>query len=253
MSRNSVVGQRVWITGGSSGIGAAVANELTDRGALVAISARRVEQLNEVAAGRMAVVPVDVTDTAAVAAAADTVRAELGGIDMVILNAGTWQQMRLDELDTEVVARHFAVNVMGATNGLAAVIGEMLRNRRGTVVFVASVAGFRGLAGSLAYGATKAALINMAESTRAEAARSGVRVVTVNPGFVRSELTAQNNFPMPFLMDADDAARSIVNGLESSRQEVIFPLPMAIAMKLIRVLPVRLWTFISQRAARQKK
>jgi short-subunit dehydrogenase len=253
MNRRSVVGSRVWITGASSGIGAALANELTDRGALVAISARRTEELHTIAAGRMSVVPVDVTDLEAMRTAADDVRAHLGGIDMVVLNAGTWLKLRLSELDPAVVAKHFEVNVMGTVNGLAAVINEMIRARAGTIVIVASVAGFRGMPGSLAYGATKAALINMAESVRAEASRSGIRVVTVNPGFIRTPMTETNTFPMPFLIDADEAARSIVNGLESNRQEITFPLQMAVAMKIARVLPVRVWTFLSSRAARPKK
>lgn len=251
MTRRSMVGQRVWITGASSGIGAALANELTDRGAVVAISARREEQLREVAAGRMAVVPVDVTDAAAMKAAAAQVRAELGGIDLVVLNAGMWKQLRLTALDPDIVAQHFAVNVMGTVNGLAAVIGEMMQERQGTIAIMASVAGYRGLPGSLAYGATKAALINMAESVRAEASRSGVRVVTVNPGFVRTPLTETNTFPMPFLIDTDDAARSIVDGLQSNRQEIIFPLGMAVLMKVARVLPVRVWTSLSRMAARK--
>jgi short-subunit dehydrogenase len=252
MTHTSLVGQRVWITGASSGIGAALANELTDRGAVVAISARRESDLTEVSAGRMAIVPVDVTDAAAVRAAADTVRAELGGIDVVVLNAGTWQQVRLAELDTDVVARHFDVNVMGTVNCLAAVIGDMMRTRSGTVAIVASVAGFRGMPGALAYGASKAALIHLAETVRAEASRKGVRVVTVNPGFVETPMTDTNTFRMPFIIGVEDAARLIADGLESRRQEIIFPLPMAIGMKIARLLPVRLWTMISGRAARSQ-
>ncbi len=250
MKSTSLVGQRVWITGASSGIGAALANEMTDRGAVVAISARRESDLTDVAAGRMAVVPVDITDAAAVRAAADTVRAELGGIDLVVLNAGTWQQVRLDDIDTAVVAKHFDVNVIGTVNCLAAVIGDMMRTRSGTVAIVASVAGFRGMPGALAYGASKAALIHLAESVRAEASRKGVRVVTVNPGFVETPMTDTNSFTMPFLIGVEDAARRIADGLESHRQEIIFPLPMAILMKIARLLPVRVWTKVSGLAAR---
>ncbi len=247
MPSSSLVGQRVWITGASSGIGAALANEMTDRGAIVAISARREESLNEVSAGRMSVVPVDVTDLDAVTAAADRVRIELGGIDMVVLNAGTWQQVRLADLEPAAFAEHLDVNVMGTVNCLAAVIGPMLAARSGTVAIVASVAGYRGIPGALAYGASKAALINLSESVRAEASRKGVRVVTVNPGFVKTPMTASNTFPMPFLIDVDEAARQIANGLASTRQEIVFPVPMAIVMKIVRVLPVRLWTLLSSR------
>ncbi len=251
MAREPMTGRRVWITGASSGIGAALARELADRGARVAISARRADELKRVAEGRMTVVPVDVTDAVAVRAAADTVRSELGGLDTVVLNAGMWRQVRLADLDTAVVAAHLDVNVMGAVNGLAAVIGPMLDEGRGTVAIVASVAGYRGIPGSLAYGATKAALINLAESIRPEARRAGVRVVTVCPGFVRTPLTARNRFPMPFLLDADDAARRIADGLASRRQEIVFPLPMALGMKLARVLPLRVWTWLTGFAVRR--
>ncbi|AZI59076.1 SDR family NAD(P)-dependent oxidoreductase [Nakamurella antarctica] len=249
MTKFSLTGARVWVTGASSGIGAALANELTDRGALVAISARRTTELEAVSAGRMAVVPVDVSDTAAVAQAAVKVREALGGIDLVILNAGTWQQMKLDTLDAAAFARHLDVNVMGTVNTLAAVMPEMLAARSGTVAIVASVSGFRGLPGGMAYAASKAALINLAETVRAEAIGRRVRVVTINPGFVRTPMTAENKFPMPFLVDVDDAARTIADGLATRKQEIIFPLPMAIVMKTARLLPVRVWTLISRRLA----
>ena len=252
MGRESTTGQRVWITGASSGIGAALARELADRGARVAVSARRQDELTAVAAGRMTVVPVDVTDAAAVRAVADTVRAALGGIDVVVLNAGMWRQVRLADLDIAVVAAHLDVNVMGVVNGLAAVIGPMLERGRGTVAIVASVAGYRGIPGSLAYGATKAALINLAESIRPEARRAGVRVVTVCPGFVRTPLTDRNTFTMPFMLEVDDAARRIADGLTSRRQEIVFPLPVAVGMKLARVLPLRVWTRLTAFAVRRR-
>lgn len=247
MSHLAVSGARVWITGASSGIGAALANELVDRGAVVAISARRLDALEAVSAGRMKVVPVDITDRAGVADAAQEVREALGGIDIVVLNAGTWEQAKLDDLDPAAFARHLDVNVVGTVNCLAAVLPTMLSQGRGTVAIMASVAGFRGIPGGMAYAASKAALINLAESIRAEAIGRGVSVVTINPGFVKTPMTQVNTFPMPFVIEPEEAARSIADGLAARRQEIIFPLPMAVVMKIARVLPVRVWTAISRR------
>ena len=231
-----------WVVGGSSGIGAAVARELVRRGATVAISARRDEQLQDVAGGDMLVLPADVTDAAAIAAAAARVRQELGPIDLAVLSAGYWKQMDPQDWDTEVFDRHIRVNLAGMSNAIAAVLPGMLQRHHGVIAGIASVAGYRGLAGAEAYGATKAAQINLLESLRVHIARTGVQVTTVCPGFVRTGLTAGNPFPMPFIIDAGQAARSICDGLERDRTEIIFPAPMALLMKTARLVPARVWT-----------
>jgi NAD(P)-dependent dehydrogenase (short-subunit alcohol dehydrogenase family) len=235
-------GKVTWVVGGSSGIGAAVARELVRRGATVAISARRKEQLQDVAGGDMLVLPADVTDAASVTAAAARVRQELGPIDLAVLSAGYWKPMDPSDWDTDVFDRHLQVNLTGMSNAIAAVLPAMLRRRSGTIAGVASVAGYRGLAGTEAYGATKAAQINLLESLRIHLSRTGVQVTTVCPGFVRTDLTAGNPFPMPFIIDADQAARSICDGLERARAEIVFPARMALLMKAARLVPVRAWT-----------
>ena len=242
-------GKVVWVVGASSGIGAATARELVARGATVAISARRENALDEVSGGRMLVVPVDVTDADSVAAAAARVRAEHGRIDIAILAAGHWKQMDAHAWDTDDFNQHIQVNLVGMSNAIAAVLPEMLARGSGVIAGVASVAGYRGLAGAEAYGATKAAQINMLESLRVHVAKRGVHVTTICPGFVRTELTAGNDFPMPFIIDADEAAVSICNGLEHDRTEIVFPLPMALLMKAARLVPVSLWTRLWGRAA----
>lgn len=242
-----VAGRGYWLVGASSGIGAALADELVRRGARVAISARDAAALDEVAGGEMAVVPVDATDRSAVAAAADEVRAALGDLDVVVWCAGYWEQFDAAEWDADVFARHVEVNLLGLNNVLAAVVPPMARAGRGHVVGIASVAGYRGLAGAEAYGATKAAQINLLEGLRAALGRHGVRVTTVCPGFVRTPMTETNNFTMPFLIDADEAATAIADGLQGRRTEIVFPLPMAITMKVARVLPVRLWSALTTR------
>jgi NAD(P)-dependent dehydrogenase (short-subunit alcohol dehydrogenase family) len=242
-------GKVAWVVGGSSGIGAAVARELRSRGALVAISARRQDQLDEVSGGTMVTVVADVTDPDAMKAAASRIRGELGPIDVAVLSAGYWKQMTGNEWDSESFNRHVEVNLIGMSNSIAAVLPEMLDRRRGVIAGISSVAGYRGLTGSAAYGATKAGQINLLESLRIQVARAGVRVITVCPGFVRTDLTAGNAFPMPFIIEPDSAGRAICDGLERERAEIVFPVRMAILMKAARLVPVSLWSSLWSRVS----
>lgn len=246
-----ITGARVWITGASSGIGAALARELAGRGAHVAISARDAGRLTAVAADRMVPVPVDVTDRAATVAAGERVRTALGGLDVVVANAGTWSEFHVEPWNSELFAQHLQVNVLGAVHTFEATVPQMLAAGRGRVVGVASVAGYRGMPGSEAYSAGKAALINLLESLRGSLAPRGVVVQTVNPGFVRTPMTDRNRFPMPFRVEPDAAARAIADGIARDRAEIVFPWPMAVTMKVARLLPVRVWTALTARLARR--
>lgn len=250
MSEHPIRGRRFWLVGASSGIGAALARELVDRGAHVAISARRADALDRIAAGTMITVPLDVTDRDAVHQAAAEVTGTLGPLDVVVWCAGYWKQFDARHWDPDEFARHIEVNLLGLNNLLAAVVPAMAEARHGHIVGIASVAGYRGLPGAEAYGATKAAQINLLEALRAALAPHDVRVTTVCPGFVRTEMTAGNEFPMPFLIDADEAARAIADGLAARRTEIVFPLPMAAVMKVARLVPVRAWGALSARAGK---
>ncbi len=244
-----LTGTVAWVVGASSGIGAAVARELARRGCAVAISARRGEQLRDVSGGQMLVVPLDVTDAASVATAAARVTEELGPIDLAVLSAGYWKQMDPAHWDTAVFDEHLRVNLTGMSNSIAAVLPGMLRRHHGVIAGIASVAGYRGLAGAEAYGATKAAQINLLESLRIHVARTGVHVTTICPGFVRTDLTAGNPFPMPFIIDAGQAAQSICDGLERDHAEIVFPTRMALLMKAARLVPARAWTALWARTS----
>jgi short-subunit dehydrogenase len=246
-----IAGSRVWVTGASSGIGAALARELADRGASVAISARSVEKLREVGGNRMLVVPVDVTDREATVAAGGTVRAALGGLDVAVLNAGTWSRFHVDHWDSQAFADQLQTNLMGTVHTLEAVVPAMLADARGRIVGTASVAGYRGIPGAEAYGATKAALLNLFESLRGSLAPRGVVVQTLAPGFVRTPMTERNSFPMPFLISPEEAARAIVAGIEKDKAEVVFPFPMMLMMKTARLVPVRAWTAFTAVLARR--
>jgi NAD(P)-dependent dehydrogenase (short-subunit alcohol dehydrogenase family) len=243
-------GRKVWVVGASSGIGAELARELVRRGAEVAISGRRPAGLAEVSGGSMTTVPADVTDAGAVDQAVAAVREGLGGLDTVVFSAGYWKQFDAAEWDRETFARHVEVNLLGLNNVLAAVVPGLVDQGRGHLVVIASVAGYRGLAGSEAYGATKAAQLNLLEAMRASLSRKGIRVTTVAPGFVRTEMTSSNEFPMPFIVEADEAGRTIADGLERGDENIVFPRRMAVAMGLARLLPGRLWTAVTSRGAR---
>lgn len=243
-------GRKVWVVGASSGIGAELARELVRRGADVAISGRRPAELAEVSGGSMTTVPADVTDPRAVDEAVAAVREGLGGLDTVVFSAGYWKQFDAAEWDRETFARHVEVNLLGLNNVLAAVVPGLVDQGRGHLVGIASVAGYRGIAGSEAYGATKAAQLNLLEAMRASLSPKGIRVTTVAPGFVRTEMTSANAFPMPFIIEADEAGRTIADGLERGDENIVFPRRMAVAMGVARLLPGRLWTAITTRGAK---
>ena len=147
--------------------------------------------------------------------------------------------------------RHFDVNLMGTVNCIQAVMPAMIAARAGMIVGVASVAGYRGMPSSEAYGSTKAAQINLLESLRIDLRRRGVRVQTVCPGFVETAMTERNTFPMPWIMSAEDAAHKMADGIASGRPEVVFPTPMLLLMKTARLVPVRAWAALLSRAGKK--
>jgi NAD(P)-dependent dehydrogenase (short-subunit alcohol dehydrogenase family) len=240
MAAPPVPWRTVWITGAGSGIGRAVALRLAANGATVAASARSEDALDALATDGDAIsaFPVDVVETGHVADTVDRIERQFGEIDLAILAAGTWTQVTpVRGIDPEVFRRAMDVNYLGTVNALAALVPRMVARGRGHIAIVASMAGYRGLPTAAAYGPTKAALINLAESIRPELEARGVRVSVINPGFVRTPMTDVNRFPMPFLMEPEDAARRIVAGLEAGRYEIAFPTRFALIMKLLRLLP----------------
>ena len=233
----------VWITGASQGIGRALALEFAGRGARVAISARGAEALTDLARLHAGLhpEPLDVTDAQAVAEAVARIERNQGPLDLAVLNAGIYQPVPGGLATPEVFAEHMAVNYQGVVNGLCAVLPRMRERGRGQVAIVASVAGYRGLPQAAAYGPTKAALINLAETLRLELRGSGVDLRLVNPGFVATRLTAQNRFVMPSILTPEDAAGRILAGLAGGRFEIAFPFGFVTWMRLLRLLPYRLY------------
>jgi len=248
-----VIGGKIaWVTGASSGIGEALALGLARAGWTVAASARRGEHLAALAArseaaGRIHPLPVDVTDEPAVRSAVATIEERLGPIDAAVFNAGDYTPMPAREFDTALCRHLMEVNYLGVVHGIGAVLPRQLERRAGRILINASVAGYRGLPGAAPYGASKAALINLAESLRAELHGSGVTIRVINPGFVRTPLTVKNDFAMPALLDPQAAADEILRAFDGDGFEITFPKRFTYVMKLLRCLPYR-WYFPLLRA-----
>lgn len=241
--------RRVWLVGASAGIGAALAQRLAAAGARLALSARGEAALAATArqCGGAVAMPMDVTHAEDFVRVRDELLARWGGLDMVILNAGTYRALRAEELSPAAVRETLDVNLLGVMDGVAAVVPTLLAQERGAIAIVGSVAGYRGLPRALVYGPSKAALANFAESLYLELAGHGISVFLVSPGFVATRLTAGNPFPMPALIGVEEAADEILAGFARGAFEIDFPRRFTRVMKFLRLLPPRLYFPLVQR------
>jgi NAD(P)-dependent dehydrogenase (short-subunit alcohol dehydrogenase family) len=243
------MGKLWWITGGGSGIGRELARQIADGGDKVVISGRRLSILQEAAGSNANIIPheLDVTDGRMVSAAVAQIEAAHGSIDSALLNAGHYDPMDIADFAADRVLQTFATNVQGVANCLDPLLNSMRRRGSGQIAIVASVAGYRGLPKAAAYGASKAALINMAEALKPAADAAGIKLQLINPGFVLTPMTKRNDFPMPFLMTPEEAARRIRRGLSGSGFEIVFPWRFAFLLKIGRLLPYRLYFALTRR------
>ena len=250
-ANNSTPWKHVWITGASSGLGEYTARLLAQQGCTVSISARRIEQLEAISKDfeNVHAYPADVTDAAAVKAAAQAAEADHGPIDLALFSAGAWFPGSLRDMRVENFAKTIDVNLMGVVYGMDAVLPQMLERGSGHISWISSVAGYVGLPNSAAYSASKSALISLAESVHGELQKKGIAVSVINPGFVRTQLTDKNKFPMPFLMEPEPAAEKIVAGLKRKKFEIAFPWQMVLILKTLRILPYWLSLALIKRLA----
>ncbi|HWQ37006.1 MAG TPA: SDR family oxidoreductase [Burkholderiales bacterium] len=248
---------RVFITGASSGIGEALARQYARHGATLGLLARRADPLERLAASlavRSYVYPVDVRDAAAMGRAARDFIERTGAPDIVIANAGvSTGNDSAEPADNAVFEEMLAINVTGMLFTFQPFIRVMRQRGSGTLAGIASIAGFRGLPGASAYSASKAAAIAYLESLRVELRRSGVRVVTICPGYIATAMTARNPYRMPFLMPADVAARAMVRAIEHGKRWYVLPWEMAIVGALLRALPRPLYDRLLARAPRKPR
>ena len=235
---------RVWIIGASTGIGAATARALLEAGARVALSARRADALADVAQDHTnaTVVPLDFTDSVAVRKGWTTLVAQWGRVDLVLIVAGTHQEMRAWELDEAKAMALLKTNLHGVISACSVIVPALLAQGRGAIGIVGSVAGYRGLPKALIYGASKAAVINFTESLYLDLEPKGLGVYLISPGFVKTPLTDRNDFKMPALISAEEAADEILRGLRKGHFEIHFPRRFTRMLKLMQMLPYR-WYF----------
>ena len=246
----------IWITGASSGLGLELARQYAEAGHQVSASARGIEALDALAdacremPGRIYPFALDVTDMNQVNSCLTRITETVGVPDLCVFNAGTHSENPVKKFDREVYQRLMNINYMGVVNCLQAIVPVYLQQNRGEIAVVSSVAGHRGLPNASAYGASKAALINMCESLQPELAAEQVSLRLINPGFVRTPLTDRNKFAMPFLMEVEDAATRIVKGLEGNSFEISFPRRFTWLLKILRMLPYAVYLKLTRKLLR---
>jgi len=242
-----------WVTGASSGIGRALALRLVKDGFTVVVTARdheRLVKLQHEAAGpgKIIVLDGDVTDPRDMERILAAIEYEHGSMVLAVLNAGVYIPVHGEDMHREDFEKTFAVNLHGTVNCLLPAVRHMKARGHGQIAIVSSVTGYGGLPTSAAYGATKAALINMAESLKFDLDKAGIRLQIINPGFVETAATAKNEFPMPALVSPETAADRIADGLKSSGFEITFPRRFTYALKLVNLLPYGLYFWLINRA-----
>ncbi len=249
---NDWSGKVVWLVGASSGIGRATAERLHRLGAQVIISARsavELQRFEQSCSGGIGL-PLDVSDHPAMQQAVRTIIASCGRIDMAVYCAGYYKAMRATNFDLASAIRHDEVNYRGALHLLDVMLPVLQRQRGGHLSLISSVAGYRGLPQGLAYGPTKAALINLAETLYMDLQPLGIGVSLINPGFVETPLTEQNDFKMPALISADQAAHEIIKGWRAGKFEIHFPKRFTLWLHALRYLSDSLYFKAVRRATR---
>ncbi|KIC38612.1 short-chain dehydrogenase [Ruegeria sp. ANG-R] len=232
---SSFDGKTYWIIGASEGLGRALAEALSRRGAHLILSARNVTRLAEICEKlpNARSVPFDVTDLEAVRRAV----ADAGAFDGLVYNAGAYEPINAADWNTEVALTISDVNYSGALRVLGETVPGFVQEGRGDITLIGSLAGYHGLPNAISYGSSKAALISLAETMRHDLAGTGVTVRIVNPGFIKTRLTDKNSFKMPMLMTPEDAADRVLRAMSRGRFRTDFPAPFSWLVRLIDYLP----------------
>lgn len=248
---SSFSSKRVWIIGASSGIGEACAKALLRAGAKIAISSRRAERLNQIAslgkAEQALVLPLDVTNQTQLENGYQSILNVWGGIDLLLFVSGIYIPLRADDFDIKAAEQTIDANLLGPMRAVGLVLPEMLKTHAGHIAIVGSVAGYSGLPKALAYGPSKAAIINFCEILYYDLLPQGVSVHMISPGFVATEATAQNDFEMPALISAEEAAAEILSGIQAGEFDIHFPKRFSRFLKLLRILPYPIYFWIVRR------
>ena len=247
----------IWITGGSTGIGKALAEKFASKGWNVAISARRENLLKEISDSHENIheFPLDVTDKIKCKEVFEQIKNKFESVDMCFFSTGTWDPKKEKDIDVEQIENVFKVNFFGTLNSIKAVEEYFKNRKKGTISIVSSIAGYRGLPNSTGYGPSKSALNNLAESLYFDFKRSNVRVCLISPGFIKTPMTDKNDFKMPFLKTTEYAAEKIYDGLINKKVfEIHFPKTLTLILKIFSFLPSTIYFgLISKMTKYQKK
>ena len=239
--------EHIWIIGASSGIGEALARELAAQGATLILSARRAEQLQELnqsLGGNHLVMPLDVADNNAIVTAANQISQQVPKLSRTLFMAAIYRPAGIDKMDVDFARKLVEVNLLGAIYTSYAVLPLYEKQQAGQLVLCGSVAGYTGLPGGQPYSATKAAIINFAESLHAEV-ENNIDIKLINPGFVRTRITDKNNFKMPMRIEPPQAAKAIAKGLQAKGFEIHFPKTFTRFTKLLKLFPYPLTLWIT--------
>ena len=248
--------KNIWITGASSGIGKALAIRFAQKGWQVAASARRENLLNKISElnKNISPFPLDVTDKEKCKEVFEEIKNKYQNLDICFFSTGTWDPNKEKNIDIEQMESVMKINFFGTLNCIKTVENYFKDKKSGHISIVSSVAGYRGLPNSTGYGASKAALINLAESLYFDFGRHNVRISLVSPGFIKTPMTDKNEFKMPFLKTPEFAADKIYNGLvNGSNFEIDFPKELTLILKLLKILPNRLYLYLIKKLTKLQK
>jgi len=248
--------KNIWITGASSGIGKALAIRFAQKGWQVAASARRENLLNKISElnKNISPFPLDVTDKEKCKEVFEEIKNKYQNLDICFFSTGTWDPKKEKNIDIEQMESVMKINFFGTLNCIKTVENYFKDKKSGHISIVSSVAGYRGLPNSTGYGASKAALINLAESLYFDFGRHNVRISLVSPGFIKTPMTDKNEFKMPFLKTPEFAADKIYNGLvNGSNFEIDFPKELTLILKLLKILPNRLYLYLIRKLTKLQK
>ena len=246
----------IWITGGSTGIGKALAVKFASKGWNVAISARRENLLKEISDNNENIhgFPLDVTDKKRCKEVFEQIRNKFQSVDVCFFSTGTWNPKKEKDIDVEQIEDVFKVNFFGTLNSIKAVEEYFKNKKEGIITIVSSIAGYRGLPNSTGYGPSKSALNNLAESLYFDFKRSNVRVCLVSPGFIKTPMTDKNDFKMPFLKTPEYSADKIYDGLiKSNKFEIHFPKSLTLVLKFFKIIPDRFYFYLVKKMTKLQK
>ena len=246
----------IWITGGSTGIGKALAIKFANKGWNVAVSARRENLLKEISKTNENIerFQLNVNDKTKCKEVFDQIKNKFQNVDICFFSTGTWNPKKEKDIDVDQIEDVFKINFFGTLNSIKAVEQYYRDRKKGIITIVSSIAGYRGLPNSTGYGPSKSALNNLAESLYFDFKRSNVRVCLVSPGFIKTPMTDKNDFKMPFLKSPEYAADKIYDGLINKKIfEIHFPKELTLTLKLLSFLPSKVYFYLIGRLTKYQK